>query len=108
MALAILGATVVVLLDAHYGAMRLFSDARDEVLMQGFLERAIGQAEMDVVNGTLTGAGNFGKRHPDYSYTYTAALMGVDSVPLYTVTVTVTGPGDETKSLTELVYSTNE
>ena len=36
-ALALLGVTAAVLLDAHYGAMRLFADTRDEVLMQGFM-----------------------------------------------------------------------
>jgi prepilin-type N-terminal cleavage/methylation domain-containing protein len=108
-ALVLLGMTAVVLLDAHYGSMRLFTDMRDEVLMQGFLERALGQAEVDVMTGTLTGTGTFGKRYPDYSYSYTAQLLGeADSVPLYTVTASVTGPEDETQSMTVLVYSTNQ
>ena len=108
-ALVLLGMTAVVLLDAHYGSMRLFTDMRDEVLMQGFLERALGQAEVDVMTGTLTGTGTFGKRYPDYSYSYTAQLLGEsDSVPLYTVTASVTGPEDETQSMTVLVYSTNQ
>ena len=106
-ALSLFGLTAVVLLDAHYGAMRLFTDTRDEVLMQGFLERALGQAEVEVMTGALNGAGTFGKRYPDYSYTYTAQLMGVESIPLYTVTVSVTGPEGDAKTMTELVYNTN-
>ncbi len=107
-ALTILGVTAVILLDTHYGSMRLFSDARDEVLMQGFLQRALGQAEIDVLTGTLNGSGDFGKRYPDYSYTYTAQLMGVETVPLYTVTVVVSGPEEESKTMTELVYDRNQ
>ena len=107
-ALTILGVTAVILLDTHYGSMRLFSDARDEVLMQGFLQRALGQAEIDVLTGTLNGSGDFGKRYPDYSYTYTAQLMGVETVPLYTVTVVVSGPEEESKTMTELVYDMNQ
>jgi prepilin-type N-terminal cleavage/methylation domain-containing protein len=108
-ALALLGVTAVVLLNAHYGAMRLFTDTRDEVLMQGFMERALGQAEVEVLTGSLTGTGTFGDRYPDYSYSYTAQLMGsTETVPLYTVTVSVTGPENETKSMTELVYNTSQ
>ena len=108
-ALALLGVTATVLLDAHYGAMRLFMDTRDEVLMQGFMERALGQAEVEVLTGTLTGTGTFGNRYPDYSYSYTAQLMGsAETVPLYTVTASVTGPENETKSMTVLVYNTSQ
>lgn len=110
-ALALLGMTAVVLLDAHYGAMRLFTDTRDEVLMQGFLERALGQAEVEVMSGSLDGSGTFGKRYPDYSYTYSAQaeeVKGAVSIPLYTVTVSVTDPDGESKTMTELVYNTSE
>jgi prepilin-type N-terminal cleavage/methylation domain-containing protein len=108
-ALALLGVTATVLLDAHYGAMRLFTDTRDEVLMQGFMERALGQAEVEVLTGALTGTGTFGNRYPDYSYSYTAQLMGsAETVPLYTVTASVTGPENETKSMTVLVYNTSQ
>ena len=108
-ALALLGVTATVLLDAHYGAMRLFMDTRDEVLMQGFMERALGQAEVEVLTGSLTGTGTFGNRYPDYSYSYTAQLMGsAETVPLYTVTASVTGPENETKSMTVLVYNTSQ
>jgi len=110
-ALALLGMTAVVLLDAHYGAMRLFTDTRDEVLMQGFLERALGQAEVEVMSGSLDGSGTFGKRYPDYSYTYTAQaeeVKGSVTIPLYTVTVSVTDPDGQSRTMTELVYNMSE
>ena len=46
-AVAILGTGLLVLLDAHYAALRLFNDAREAVLMQGFLGRTLGQAEVE-------------------------------------------------------------
>ena len=108
-ALALLGVTATVLLDAHYGAMRLLTDTRDEVLMQGFMARALGQAEVEVLTGSPTGTGTFGNRYPDYSYSYTAELMGsAETVPLYTVTASVTGPENETESMTVLVYNTSQ
>ena len=42
MALALLGTAAIVLLNAHYGAMRLFMDTRDEVVLEGFMEQALG------------------------------------------------------------------
>ena len=110
-ALALLGMTAVLLLDAHYGAMCLFTDTRDDVLMQGFLQRALGQAEVEVLAGSLNGSGTFGKRYPDYGYTYSAQteqLKGGISIPLYTVTVSVTDPAGQSQTMTELVYNTSE
>lgn len=95
-ALAILATSVIILLDAHYGSLSLFSQAQDEALMQACLQQAVGQAEVDVLAGKLSGGGDFGARNPDYSYTYTAELVdATQAVPLYHVKVTVTGPLDE-------------
>lgn len=99
-ALAILATGLLILLDVHYGALRLFNDTREEALMQGFLERVLGQAEMDVVAGKLKGEGDFGKRYPDYSFTYTAQPMGDKASPLYQVQVTVKGPTDSRSMMT--------
>ena len=109
-AIAILGMGLLVLLDAHYGALKLFSDTRDEVLMQGFLERVLGQAEISVLAGTLSGSGDFGARFPGYSYGFTASPMGGGAdakqpqTPLYQVDATVTGPTDS-RSMSMLVYN---
>jgi len=104
-AVAILGAGLLVLLDAHYAALRLFNDTREAVLMQGFLERALGQAEVEVMMNEREGSGDFGKRYPDYSFSYTAQpLQEEDETPLFLVLVTVKGPGD-TRSMEMLVYN---
>jgi prepilin-type N-terminal cleavage/methylation domain-containing protein len=109
-ALALLGMTVVVLLDAHYGAMRLFTDTRDEALMQQFLESALAQAELAVTAGTLTGSGQFGKRHEGYSFTFSATPFGeTEGVPLYMLTVMVNAPNEnENRSMMMLVYNTGQ
>jgi len=106
-ALALLGMTVVVLLDAHYGAMRLFTDTRDEVLMQQFLESALAQAELAVMSGTLTGSGQFGERHEGYSFTFSATPFGeTEGVPLYMVAAMVNGPDEsQNRSMMMLVYN---
>ena len=104
-AVAILGTGLLVLLDAHYAALRLFNDTREAVLMQGFLERALGQAEVEVMMNELEGSGDFGKRYPDYSFSFTAQpLQEEDETPLFLVLVTVKGPGD-TRSMEMLVYN---
>jgi prepilin-type N-terminal cleavage/methylation domain-containing protein len=91
-ALAILGVSAMVLLDAHYNALRLHADTRDQVLAQQFLEEAVGQAEVQVMAGTLTGSGTFGKQYPDYSFSFSAQPFGAQQgIPLYEVVVTLTG-----------------
>lgn len=104
-AVAILGTGLLVLLDSHYAALRLFNDTREAVLMQGFLERTLGQAEVEVMTNKLEGSGDFGKRYPDYSFSFTAQpLQEEDETPLFLVLVTVKGPGD-TRSMEMLVYN---
>ena len=104
-AVAILGTGLLVLLDAHYAALRLFNDTREAVLMQGFLERALGQAEVEVMMNQLEGSGDFGKRYPGYSFSFTAQpLQEGDETPLFLVLVTVKGPAD-TRTMEMLVYN---
>ena len=103
--LALLGVAVMVLLETHYGAMRLFTDTRDEVMMAGLLNSALGQAEVQVMAGSLGGAGQFGKRYEGYSFTYAAQPFGtLATVPLYNVTVTVTGP-EESRTMMMMIYN---
>ena len=104
-ALAILGMAVVVLLDTHFSSLRLLDDARHEALMMEFVESAMGQAEIGVLSGKLTGSGDFGKRNPDYKYTYSASQNNTSnsSASLYEITVTVTGPEEDTRTYKMLV-----
>jgi hypothetical protein len=104
-AVAILGSSLLILLETHYAAMTLFSEAREETLMQQFLERVVGEAEVEVLAGNLTGSGDFGKRYPEYTYTFEAVPAGEDElVPLYDVTVTVEGPADS-RTMQMFVFS---
>lgn len=103
-AVAILGGAMLILLDAHYGALSLSSETRESVLLQEFLEKALGEAEVQVMAGQLSGAGDFGKTYPEYSYTFTAQAMGEQYVPIFTVMVSVTGP-IESKEMQMLVYT---
>lgn len=92
-ALAILGMSALVLLDAHFNALRLHTDTRDQILTQQFLEEAMGQAELQVMAGSLSGSGSFGNRYPDYSYSFAAQPAGTQQgLPLYEVVVSVKGP----------------
>lgn len=107
-ALAILGASAMILLDAHYNALRLHADTRDEVLSQQFLEEAMGQAEIQVMTGALSGNGTFGNEYPDYSYSFAGQASGAEQgLPLYDVTVSVKGPtGDKEMHL--FVYNVGQ
>jgi prepilin-type N-terminal cleavage/methylation domain-containing protein len=103
-ALAILGTALFVLLEAHYGAMRLFSDAKDQVEVNNLLERALGVAETEVVAGSTSGNGDFGKRYPGFSYSYRADELGDTNQPgFYSVTVILQRPTDAVQ-MTLLVY----
>jgi prepilin-type N-terminal cleavage/methylation domain-containing protein len=111
-ALAILGAALFVLLDAHYGALRLHDQARTRTVMHNFMVQAIGRAEVEVLAGNLSGSGDFGKRYPDYKYSYDAKedegdLAGdalVATLPIYLVTVTVEGPEKSSLELQTKVF----
>lgn len=101
-AVAILGGSMLILLETHYSAMKLFNRAQEETLMQQLLERVLGEAEVETLAGNLNGTGDFGARYPDYSYSFEAAPAGEDElVPLYIVTVTLNGPAD---SVTKELY----
>lgn len=110
-ALAILSTALLVLLDGHYGAMSLFSATRDEVLMDGFLERALGQAEVEVLAGKASGTGDFGARYPDFTYAFSAQTVGsaqtgttTQESSLRQVTVTVSSPTEE-RTMDVLIYA---
>lgn len=76
-ALAILATTLMVLLDAHYNAIRLFDETRNEYDMTILLERAVGEAEVAVNTGMFSGEGEFGKRYPECVFTFEATpVMG--------------------------------
>ena len=92
---AILATGLFVLLDAHYTALRLHDTMFEAVLSKQFLETAVQQAEVQVLNGELSGEDDFGARYPDHRWTYSATRVGDEGIELYQVRVTVHGPDDE-------------
>lgn len=98
-ALAILGTALVVLLDAHYTALRLQTETADAVLRSQLLESVVARAEVGVLTGELTGGDEFGPRYPGYSWSYDAVLSGDDpEMQLYQVTARVQSASDTPSS----------
>lgn len=98
-AVAILGAALFVLTQAHHNALRGHTQMRDEVFMQNLLERAMGIAETEVLEGNDSGKGDFGDRYEGYEYSFDTDLVNDSEFPgLYELTVEVAGP-EETREI---------
>lgn len=103
-ALAILGTGLFILLDSHFTTLNLFVATRETVITRHLVERAIGEAEISVMSGVLTGGDEFGMRYPDFSYTFEAIEPQPEALPkFYEVRVTVEGPEDS-EEITFLLF----
>jgi len=103
-ALAILSTALFVLLDLHHATLLLFDSSRQETLERQLMRQALGMAESDLMAGNSSGSGDFGKRYPEYKYSYTSVAVGQDpTVGLYDVLVTVEGP-DEKREMHTFIY----
>ncbi|NLF58628.1 MAG: hypothetical protein GX580_13420 [Candidatus Hydrogenedens sp.] len=92
-ALAILGTSLFVLVNAHFSAMNLILDSADVMDERMLLEGAAARAEIAVMMGNLAASGDFGAKFPGYAWSYQAQQIGVDqAVPLYQVTATLNKP----------------
>jgi prepilin-type N-terminal cleavage/methylation domain-containing protein len=122
-ALAILGVALFALLEAHYAALSLHALTDEEVVYREFVEMTAGRAETSVLQGTLSDSGDFGLRYPDYTWSFEAeeqepassegtgasfdtSIVPEGLIPLYRVTVTVTGPSQEQRSFEFYVFNT--
>ncbi len=106
-ALAILGIGLFVLLEGHYASFRLYEEAHNRASMRNLFEKALGFAETEVMRGNLSGGEEFGRRWPDYAFTYQAEQMGESEIiRLFEVTVTIETPNreEEPQSMTMYVY----
>lgn len=104
-AVAILAVALMVLLDAHYTAMRLHETMQQTTDYRQMLETTVNRAEVLVMQGELTGGGDFGGRYPEYAWNYNAMLEGKEgTIELYNVTASVIGPDSE-QSRSFLVYA---
>lgn len=103
-ALAILGTGLFILLDSHFAAMNLFDATRQTVILRQLVERAVGEAEIEVMSGNLTGGDDFGKRYPDFRFSFEATEPQPAVLPrFYEVRVNVEGPNDS-KEITFLLF----
>lgn len=92
-ALAILGTSLFVLVNAHFSAMNLILETAGEMDERMLLEGAVARAEVAVLMGNLGASGDFGAKFPGYGWSYQAQQVGVDqAVPLYQVTATLSRP----------------
>jgi len=104
-ALAILAAAVVMLLESHYGVMNLFVTVQDESTAEYVVSEALANAERDVLAGETSGEGELGPAFEGYGYTFEAKLQDeVETPGLYEVTVYVFGPTVD-KTVNYLVYN---
>lgn len=105
LALAILGSALLILFQGHYGALRLFQQAQDEASARALMERALAMAEVEVLAGNLDGSGDFGKRHPDHTFSFASAIIGDETSGLYELVVTLEGP-NESREMMMYIYDT--
>ncbi len=92
-ALGILATAMVILLESHYASLRLFDSAQEIAIMDNLLEHAIAASEREVLAGTLNGEGDFGRRLPEYSFSFSATQVNEEDLPgLLEVSVTVNSP----------------
>jgi hypothetical protein len=105
--LAILGMSVFILLQSHFGALAVYETITGEINRRGLIERAMGEAEVGVFMGELTGDGDFGAQYgEEYTWTYEATHVGEDMlVQLYEVNVTVRMPDGSDTLMSFLLYN---
>ncbi len=107
-ALGILGAGMVILLETHLASLRLLDDAQEQVFVSSLMETVVGAAEQEVLFGSVEGQGDFGQRYPDYSYSFEAVQPDEENVPgLFEVIVRVQGPVEQSE-MTFYVYDSNQ
>ena len=106
-ALVILGMSVFILLQAHYSALSMYETITNEINTRALIERAMGEAELGVFTGELSGDGDFGAQYDEgFTWSYEAVHRGEDTlVQLYEVNVTVNLPDGTNKLMSFLLYN---
>ena len=102
-ALGILGLGLFVLLQGHFATIRMCNRIDDKVTERQLFQRAMAQAEIDVVAGESSGSGDFGERYSDYSFSWEATPFNGENAPgLYVVEVRLQGR-DQTETMSMVV-----
>jgi prepilin-type N-terminal cleavage/methylation domain-containing protein len=112
-AVAILGGALFILLNTHYGALRLHEEMAETVERQQLLERVVGDAEFKVLSGTLSDSGEFEGAYAGYSWSFEGTPTGGTEetpIPFYQVNAVLRTPGGDEEAVTFYVYhiSSNE
>jgi prepilin-type N-terminal cleavage/methylation domain-containing protein len=95
-ALGILATALFILLDAHYSALAVHTTVEDDLRLREMMESVVNRAEIAVLKGELSGAGDFGSGFPGYQWSFEAVLEGEDElVPLYSVQAYVSTPTEQ-------------
>lgn len=106
-AVAILGGALFILLNTHYSALRLHEEMGDAVERQQLLERVVGDAEFQVLAGTLTDAGEFEGHYAGYSWSFEGTPTGGSEdtpMPFYQVNATLRTPSGDEDTVTFYVF----
>lgn len=112
-AVAILGGALFILLNTHYSALRLHEAMAETVERQQLMERVVGDAEFQVLTGTLTDSGEFEGHYTGYSWSFQGTPTGGSEevpIPFYQIDATLRTPDGEEETVTFYVYNigTNE
>jgi prepilin-type N-terminal cleavage/methylation domain-containing protein len=104
-AVSILGTSMFLLVESHFGTLMLFSETQDAALMEILSQQGTALVETEILMGEENGNGDFGDSYPDYSYEYTATLFDEVELPgLLEVEIIITGPNDITNEFMFRVY----
>jgi len=106
-AVAILGGALFILLNTHYSALRLHEEMGDAVERQQLLERVVGDAEYQVLAGSLSDSGEFEGHYVGYFWSFEGTPAGASEetpMPYYQVNATLRTPSGDEDSVTFYVF----
>ncbi len=109
-AVAILGGALFILLNTHYSALRIHEEMADAVERQQLLERVVGDAEFQVLSGTLSGSGEFEGHYLGYTWNFEGTPAGASEetpIPFYQVNATLRTPSGDEDTVTFYVFHTS-
>lgn len=94
-ALGILGIGMFVMVVSHHSTLKLYVNAQEDANARLLFERVLGDAEIKVMTGELTGEGDFGPRYAGYTYNYKAQLVKDGMPGFFEITANIIGPEEE-------------
>jgi len=108
-AVAILGGALFILLETHYGALRLYEQMAESVERQQLMERVTGLAEFGILSGEISDSGEFEGHYAGYSWSYEGTPTGGSEespIPFYQVNAVLRTPDGEEESIVFYIFDT--